>query len=81
MDYSGTNLYPSRSHSEQKKFGLKALKANSAAEQEKIEHEIGARYSELMKLPYFDCVRFTVIDPMHNLFTGTAKYNNLKMFG
>lgn len=27
-----------------------------------------------MKLPYFDCVRFTIIDPMHNLFTGTAKY-------
>ena len=23
---------------------------------------------------YFDCVRFHVIDPMHNLFLGTAKY-------
>ena len=33
----------------------------------------GARYSELLRLPYFDCVRFTVVDPMHNLFLGTAK--------
>ena len=34
----------------------------------------GTRYSELMALPYFDCVRYHVIDPMHNLFTGTAKH-------
>ena len=34
---------------------------------------MGCRYSEPMKLPYFDCVRFTIVDPMHNLFTGTAK--------
>ena len=27
-----------------------------------------------MVLPYFDCVRFHSIDPMHNLFTGTAKH-------
>ena len=34
----------------------------------------GVRYSELHRLPYFDCVRFTVVDPMHNLFLGTAKH-------
>ena len=33
----------------------------------------GARYSELLRLPYFDCIRFTIVDPMHNLFLGTAK--------
>lgn len=27
-----------------------------------------------MRLPYFDCVRFTVVDPMHNLFMGSAKH-------
>ena len=27
----------------------------------------------ILRLPYFDCVRFTIIDPMHNLFLGTAK--------
>lgn len=27
-----------------------------------------------MLLPYFECVRFHIIDPMNNLFTGTAKH-------
>ena len=26
-----------------------------------------------MHLPYYDCIRFTIIDPMHNLLLGTAK--------
>lgn len=34
----------------------------------------GTRYSELMQLEYFDCIRFTIIDPMHNLYLGTAKH-------
>ena len=38
------------------------------------ESRYGARYSELLRLPYFDCVRFTIVDPMHNLFLGTAKH-------
>ena len=38
------------------------------------ESSHGARYSELLRLPYFDCIRFTIIDPMHNLFLGNAKH-------
>ena len=34
----------------------------------------GVRYSDLHRFPYFDCVRFTVVDPMHDLFLGTAKH-------
>ena len=37
------------------------------------ESKYGARYSVLLDLPYFDAVRFTVIDAMHNLFLGTGK--------
>ena len=33
-----------------------------------------------MLLPYFDCVRFHVIDPMHNIFTGTAKHVMTKVW-
>lgn len=39
-----------------------------------LEQRYGTRYTELMLLPYFDCVRFHIIDPMHNLFTETAKH-------
>jgi len=38
------------------------------------ERELGCRYSSLLKLPYFDPVRMLTIDPMHNLYLGTAKY-------
>ena len=37
------------------------------------ESRLGVRYSVLLNLPYFDPVRFTVIDIMHNLFLGTGK--------
>ena len=40
----------------------------------KKESEFGVRYSNLLMLPYFDPVRFTVVDVMHNLFLGTGKH-------
>ena len=32
------------------------------------------RWSELLRLPYFDPVRFATVDPMHCLFLGIAKW-------
>ena len=40
----------------------------------KKESKYGVRYSALLELPYFDPVRFTVVDPMHNLYLGTGKH-------
>ena len=34
----------------------------------------GVYYSSLLELEYFDAVKFTAIDPMHNLFLRTAKH-------
>ena len=42
-------------------------------EREELESKYGTRYSSLIRLPYYDSVRFAIIDPMHNLFLGTAK--------
>ena len=50
------------------------MNQTSAGDQASLEQKYGSRYSELMPLPYFDCVCFHIIDPMHNLFTGTAKH-------
>ena len=47
--------------------------ANSKAEQDRIMHDCGVRYSALLRLPYLDPVRFHVVDPMHNLLLGTSK--------
>lgn len=38
------------------------------------ESQNGLRYSILLALPYFDPVRFTAIDSMHNLLLGTGKH-------
>lgn len=39
----------------------------------RLEKNNGTRYSELHRLKYFDVVKQTVIDPMHNLLLGTCK--------
>jgi hypothetical protein len=32
------------------------------------------RWSEILRLPYFNPIRFLVVDPMHNLFLGIAQW-------
>lgn len=51
----------------------RSKKATSQSARYKIEREIGVRYSELLRLKHFDIIRYHVVDPMHNLFLGTAK--------
>lgn len=63
-------LRDTKVHREQ---ALKAEKAVTKSERVKIEREVGVRYSDLLRLPYLDIVRCHIIDPMHNLFLGTAK--------
>ena len=46
----------------------------SKAAMKVLEKEVGGRYSVLMELPYFQPIKFSVIDPMHNLFLGTGKH-------
>lgn len=50
---------------------IKKCKTQTAIES--LETAKGVKFSILTELPYFDPIRFTVIDPMHNLFLGTAK--------
>lgn len=49
------------------------LTAKSASEQANMERQTGVRWTELYNLPYFDPVRSTIVDPMHNLFLRTTK--------
>ncbi|KZS92871.1 hypothetical protein SISNIDRAFT_383233, partial [Sistotremastrum niveocremeum HHB9708] len=39
--------------------------AETEDEQNRIEEEDGARWSELLRLPYWDPMAFKVLDPMH----------------
>lgn len=49
------------------------IDANDEKKQQAVEKETGVRWTELCRLEYFDVVRCTVVDPMHNLFLGTPK--------
>ena len=59
-----------RSH---KRRASELLRAKTKAEHDRLTTKYGLYYSVLLELSYFDSVTFTIIDPMHNLFLGTAK--------
>jgi len=42
----------------------------STAAAESIVDQTGVRWSQLLRLPYFDPSRFVIVDAMHNLFLG-----------
>ena len=56
-----------------KHHSLKKM-CNTKSATKSLESAIGGWYSVLLGLPYFLPVRFSVIDPMHNLFLGTGKH-------
>ncbi|GET66053.1 hypothetical protein GLOIN_2v1883106 [Rhizophagus irregularis DAOM 181602=DAOM 197198] len=47
---------------------------NSDTSRKRFVKQTGVRWSELLRLPYFDPIRFTIVDPMHCLFLGIAKW-------
>ena len=75
LNYSGfdRNNWQKRTESHHRECVNRILSIKMKTEREKKEKELGCRYSALLDLPYFDPVRMTIIDPMHNLFLGTAK--------
>ncbi|GET51192.1 uncharacterized protein LOC110233779 [Rhizophagus irregularis DAOM 181602=DAOM 197198] len=50
------------------------LQCNSKSSRDTHFKEHGVRWSELLRLPYMDPIRFAVVDPMHCLFLGIAKW-------
>ena len=74
MDYSGFEPEPPRTNAKHREHAQEILNQTSITDRAAKEKQYGVRFSELLLLPYFDCVRFHTIDPMHCLFQGTAKY-------
>ena len=76
MDYSGFNRdsWTFRSNEKHREDVKATLACTSRTAREHKESELGCRYSCLLQLPYFNAVRMLTIDPMHNLYMGTAKY-------
>ena len=75
-DYSGYDkqIWPVRDLKVHLEKSEEYKKAKTQSEQIAIAKDFGVRYSCLNDLPYFDPIRFSVVDPMHNLNLGTAKH-------
>lgn len=77
-DFSGfcRNDWEKRTHGQCKRYANLYQKADfhTAAEAKNQATRTGVRYSVLYELPYYDAVRFPLIDPMHNLLLGTANH-------
>ena len=68
------SLWPERKNHTHREECKLILESTSKGDKLKLEKQFGTRYSCLLELPYFDPVCMTPIDPMHNLFLGTAKH-------
>jgi len=73
VDYSGFEIGDLREHDEHKQNAINTLSAVTPTERKELELEKGSRFTQLFYLPYYNSVRFAIIDPMHNLFLGTSK--------
>ena len=76
MDYSGFSVdtWPPRTGRRHRKKARELKNATTLTERNEKESKYGCRYTELIRLPYFDCPRMLIVDPMHNLFLGSAKH-------
>ena len=72
--YGGFNDYwPPRLLSEHKKHISQIRAAEHDTARKKLESKYGCKDSVLNDIPHFNIIRQTIVDPMHNLFQGTAK--------
>lgn len=65
-DYSGYDQeqWHDRSLLEHRQRAINYTQAQTKSEQKSIESDFGIRYSVLLELPYFDPIRFAVVDPI-----------------
>ena len=67
-------LWTPRTNDKHRKDVKAILRGTSKSSKAEIESKFGCRYTVLLQLPYFNPPQMLAIDPMHNLFLGTAKH-------
>lgn len=61
-----------RTHAQHCDDGDRWLRALNESQRKQLLHDTGSKYSILSLLSYFDLIRHTTIDPMHNILMGSA---------
>ncbi|KAL9964950.1 hypothetical protein ACROYT_G028667 [Oculina patagonica] len=75
-NYSGfddRDQWPKRTSEQHRRDANKVKNCQSQSASDKLASQLGCRYTSLLELPYYASIEMCVIDPMHNLFLGTAK--------
>ncbi|CAB4428199.1 unnamed protein product [Rhizophagus irregularis] len=68
------NWFITRDSTEHRRNALAWRSCNSTNSRKNFVSKKGVRWSELLRLPYFDPIRFIIVDPMHCLFLGIARW-------
>ena len=76
LDFSGFDResWEQRSNEDHRVAAEKVHQAKTPSDAQTFASSSGARYSVLFQLPYYDAIRFALIDSMHNLLLGSAKH-------
>jgi len=72
--YGGDHNYEISNAELHREHAHEWLQCSSKNSRDNHFKEHGVRWSELLRLPYMDPIRFAAVDPMHCLFLGVAKW-------
>ena len=70
-----------RGNADSREYAERWRNAPNADTANAVFDESGVRWSELLRLPYFDPSRFVVLDAMHNLFLGLIHFHFCDLLG
>ncbi|KAH9936457.1 uncharacterized protein B0H18DRAFT_818538, partial [Fomitopsis serialis] len=73
--------WPLRNAGEHREAASRWKTAATPEERFRVFEETGVRWSELLRLPYWDPILFTVIDTMHNQYLGLLKTHCRDIWG
>ncbi|KAJ7737495.1 hypothetical protein B0H16DRAFT_1325856, partial [Mycena metata] len=65
--------FPPRNGEEHRRLCKMHNELSTPEEKEEFLATYGAQWTEFARIDYFDLVRYTIVDPMHNLLLGVAK--------
>lgn len=82
-DFKNTDIstWPRRSWQEHLSIARMWRDAQTESVRQRIYDTFGIRWTELLRLPYWDPTRFIVVEAMHNFFLGDLQHHCRKVFG
>jgi hypothetical protein len=81
IDDTDPSKWKRRTCKQHRKWAKEWQQASSTAAREKLVEKNGVRYSQLLELPYWDPILFTLVDSMHAFFLGNLKRHCREIWG